>query len=107
MGYNWNVQTSLKALQLLSKKASVTINEITSSGETIYEYDSGDKTSSGSNLAFSLKMTPEVTSFIKEYNKEVDSSGMYKGQTVGKGYANNTLKCYSDTEKGFKNRRKS
>ncbi len=103
MGYNWNVQTSLKALQLLSKKASVTINEITSSGETIYEYDSGDKTSSGSNLAFSLKMTPEVTSFIKEYNKEVDSSGMYKGQTVGKGYANNTLKCYSDTEKGFKN----
>lgn len=103
MGYNWNVQTSLQAIKLLSDKARVTIGEITSSGETIYDFDPSDKTSAGSNLAFSLKMTPEVTSFIKEYNKEVDSSGMYKGQTVGKGYANNTLKCYSDSEKGFKN----
>ncbi len=81
-GYNWITSSSMKSLQLLNKKAETTIKEITENNEMIYN-DSKD--SDNSALAFSIKMTPEVTKTIKEYNKEHGKDG---------GYINNSLTCY-------------
>mgnify|MGYP004521262427 CR=1 FL=1 len=83
-GYNWITSSSMKALELLNSKASKTISEIKETNEMIYQ---DDKTSDDSSLAFSIKMTPEVTRRIQKYNKEVTDNK--EG-----GYLNNSLKCY-------------
>ncbi|MBD8924034.1 hypothetical protein EGR52_11670, partial [bacterium] len=53
-GYNWITTSNLANLQLLTKKAEKTISEIEEVNEMVY-----DKTGNDSELAFSIKMTPE------------------------------------------------
>ena len=85
-GYNWITTSNLANLQLLTKKAEKTISEIEEANETIY-----DKTGDDSELAFSIKMTPEVINTIKEYNKNHTNDG---------GYINDSLTCYDATVNG-------
>lgn len=106
--YDWQVNTNLAFLKLLSQKAKVTISEITEANETIY--DPGDKTNTGSNLGFSIRLTPNIVEFIKKYNEDLDDNGRRDkaenttyNALMGKGYANDSLVCYSDEEKGFGN----
>lgn len=93
IGYNWDVNTTLSSLKLISSKASKTIEEITQMNETIYQDNqdgsggSIDKDSSSASLGFSIRMTPEVTKYIREYNEKIDK------QKIG-GYANDSLTCY-------------
>ena len=83
---NWEINTSLEALELLMDKAELTINEIEEENETIY-----DKTGDDSQLNFSIRMTNNVIDYLKEYNKEAEKDG---------GYANDSLTCYSATIDG-------
>lgn len=85
-GYNWDVSTSLGALELLRDKAEETINEIEEENETIY-----DKTGEDSALAFSIRMTPDIINYLKDYNESVEDEG---------GYANDSLTCYAATIDG-------
>lgn len=85
-GYNWDISTSLSALQLLKDKAELTIDEIEEANETIY-----DKTGEDSQLSFSIRMTSDVINYLKEYNDEVEEEG---------GYANDSLTCYDATIDG-------
>ena len=50
-----------------------------------------DKTGDDSELAFSIKMTPDVINTIKEYNKKHTKDG---------GYINDSLTCYDATIDG-------
>ena len=92
-GYNWMVDTSLLApdlkeqLSLITLKAETTIDEIEESNETIFKTD-GDN----SELAFSIRMTPEVIAHLKDYNKSATSSGLSVEESGG--YANDSLTCY-------------
>ena len=86
-GYNWITSSSLEALQLLNKKASTTISEIEEINEMIYD----DKTTDGSTLGFSIKLTPEIINKITAYNKDNEKNG---------GYINNSLTCYDATIDG-------
>ena len=86
-GYNWITSSSLEALQLLNKKASTTISEIEEINEMIYD----DKTTDGSTLGFSIKLTPEIINKITDYNKSNENNG---------GYINNSLTCYDATIDG-------
>ena len=61
---------------MLTKKAEKTIS---------------DKTGDDSELAFSIKMKPEVINTIKEYNKNHTNDG---------GYINDSLTCYDATVNG-------
>lgn len=85
-GYNWITTSNLANLQLLTKKAEKTISEIEEVNEMVY-----DKTGNDSELAFSIKMTPEVINTIKEYNKNHTNDG---------GYINDSLTCYDATIDG-------
>lgn len=87
-GYNWVTSSSLKALELLTQKANATINEIEEKNETIYDTT---KDSDSSELAFSIKLTPDVINTIKEYNKAHEDNG---------GYINDSLTCYDATING-------
>ena len=86
-GYNWITSSSMEALQLLTKKASMTISEIEEINEMIYD----DKTTDGSTLGFSIKLTPEIINKITAYNKDNEDNG---------GYINNSLTCYDATIDG-------
>ena len=86
-GYNWITTSSMQALNLLNKKASVTIDEIEEINEMVYN----DKTTDGSTLGFSIKLTPEVISKITDYNKKNEENG---------GYINDSLTCYDATIDG-------
>lgn len=86
-GYNWITTSSIDALKLLSQKADKTISEIQEINEMVYD----DKTTDGSTLGFSIKLTPEVISKIKEYNKNKEDEG---------GYINDSLTCYDATISG-------
>lgn len=86
-GYNWITSSSMEALQLLTKKASTTISEIEEINEMIYD----DKTTDGSTLGFSIKLTPEIINKITTYNKNNEDKG---------GYINNSLTCYDATIDG-------
>lgn len=86
-GYNWITSSSMEALQLLTKKASMTISEIEEINEMIYD----DKTTDGSTLGFSIKLTPEIINKITAYNKDNEDKG---------GYINNSLTCYDATIDG-------
>lgn len=81
-GYNWITSSSMKALELLNNKASKTISEIKETNEMIYQ---DDKTSEDSSLAFSVKMTPEVTREILKWNEAAKGKG---------GYLDSSLTCY-------------
>lgn len=81
-GYNWITSSSMKALELLNSKASKTISEIKETNEMIYQ---DDKTSEDSSLAFSVKMTPEVTREILKWNEAAKGKG---------GYLDSSLTCY-------------
>lgn len=85
-GYNWDISTSLGALELLRDKAELTINEIEEENETIY-----DKTGEDSQLSFSIRMTADVINYLKDYNENVEDEG---------GYANDSLTCYAATIDG-------
>ncbi len=86
LGYNWNVNTTLAALELLRDKAELTIQEIETENETIY-----DKTGEDSALDFSIRMNADIINYLKDYNDEVEDYG---------GYANDSLTCYSATIDG-------
>ena len=86
LGYNWNVNTTLEALELLRDKASLTIQEIETENETIY-----NKTGVDSELDFSIRLNSEIINYLKEYNGSVEDEG---------GYANDSLTCYSATIDG-------
>ena len=86
LGYNWNVNTTLEALELLRDKASLTIQEIETENETIY-----NKTGDDSELDFSIRLNSEIINYLKEYNGSVEDEG---------GYANDSLTCYSATIDG-------
>ncbi len=86
-GYNWVTSSSIESLQLLHKKAQTTIEEIEEVNEMVYD----DKTTDGSALGFSIKLTSEVVNKITEYNKANEDNG---------GYINNSLKCYDATIDG-------
>ena len=81
-GYNWDVNTTLSALQLLRDKATVTISEIEDENETIFAKTEGE----GAALDFSIRLTSDVINDLKAYNDEVEDLG---------GYANDSLTCYS------------
>ena len=81
-GYNWDVNTTLAALQLLRDKATVTISEIEEENETIFDKTEGEDAA----LDFSIRMTADVINSLKAYNDEVEDIG---------GYANDSLTCYS------------
>lgn len=81
-GYNWITSSSMKALELLNSKASKTISEIKETNEMVYQ---DDKTSEDSSLAFSVKMTPEVTREILKWNEAAKGKG---------GYLDSSLTCY-------------
>lgn len=83
-GYNWITSSTLEALQLLTLKASETIAEIEEVNEQIYD----DKTTDGSRLAFSVKLTPDMIKTITKYNND----NLNKG-----GYLNSSLSCYDAT----------
>lgn len=85
-GYNWITTSNLESLKLLNKKAEKTISEIEEVNEMVY-----DKTGDDSELAFSIKMTPDVINTIKEYNKKHTKDG---------GYINDSLTCYDATIDG-------
>lgn len=85
--YTWISSTTREALQLVSKKASTTISEIESINEMIYD----DKTTDGSRLGFSIRLTPAIIKKITKYNQDNLNSG---------GYLNNSLKCYEATING-------
>ena len=85
-GYNWITTSNLESLKLLNKKAEKTITEIEDVNEMVY-----DKTGDDSELAFSIKMTPDVINTIKEYNKKHTKDG---------GYINDSLTCYDATIDG-------
>lgn len=85
--YTWISSTTREALQLVSKKASTTISEIESVNEMIYD----DKTTDGSRLGFSIRLTPAIIKKITKYNQDNLNSG---------GYLNNSLKCYDATING-------
>ena len=85
-GYNWITTSNLESLKLLNKKAEKTISEIEDVNEMVY-----DKTGDDSELAFSIKMTPDVINTIKEYNKKHTKDG---------GYINDSLTCYDATIDG-------
>ena len=85
-GYNWDINTTLEQLTLISDKAEQTIKEIEEVNETIY-----DKTGDDSQLAFSIKLTPNIINDLKEYNEENERYG---------GYANDSLTCYDATING-------
>ena len=86
-GYNWITTSNLESLKLLNKKAEKTITEIEDVNEMVYD----DKTGDDSELAFSIKMTPDVINTIKEYNKKHTKDG---------GYINDSLTCYDATIDG-------
>lgn len=86
-GYNWITTSNLESLKLLNKKAEKTISEIEEVNEMVYD----DKTGDDSELAFSIKMTPDVINTIKEYNKKHTKDG---------GYINDSLTCYDATIDG-------
>lgn len=86
-GYNWITTSSLEALSLLNKKATTTIAEIEEINEMVYD----DKTTDGSTLGFSIKLTPAIIKTITNYNKENEDKG---------GYINNSLQCYDATIDG-------
>ena len=88
-GYNWDVSTTLQALELLRDKADVAIEQIQNANDTIYDDTKGDDGSS--SLAFSIRMTADVINYLKDYNKSVEDEG---------GYANDSLTCYDATIDG-------
>ena len=84
-GYNWLIEAAgIPKLELLSKKASATIAEIEKYNETIYNNVEA-KIGTSEGLAFSIKLTPEVTRMITSYNEEQLEYG---------GYANDSITCY-------------
>lgn len=89
-GYNWITSSSMPALNLLTQKADATITEIEEKNETIYD---NTKEGEGSELAFSIKLTPDVIATIKKYNEEHIEDG---------GYINDSLTCYDATTKDGK-----
>lgn len=89
-GYNWITSSSMPALNLLTQKAGTTITEIEEKNETIYD---NTKEGEGSELAFSIKLTPDVIATIKKYNEDHIEDG---------GYINDSLTCYDATTKDGK-----
>ena len=83
-GYNWNINTTLPELALISDKAKETIDSIEDKNQTIYN---DKRTEENQTLSFSITMTPSVTSYIKDYNAKIEE------QKIG-GYTNETLACY-------------
>lgn len=86
LGYNWDINTTLTALEVVRDKASATIEEIEEENETIY-----DKTGDDSSLDFSIRLNADVINYLKEYNDSVEDLG---------GYANDSLTCYDATIDG-------
>ncbi len=82
-GYNWNISTTIGSLSLIKDKAEETIDRIEESNTTIYD----DDESADSKLEFSIKLTPDVTNYIRDYNKKVENEE--KG-----GYNDPSLTCY-------------
>ena len=90
-GYNWitssqlnnmNLSSNIKSqLSLVTDKADATITEIEKYNEKVFNTD---KIGDSSSLAFSVRLTPEMISDIKEYNRNAESVG---------GYANDSLTC--------------
>lgn len=94
-GYNWDITNTYEAYQYIKGKASDTLDEIALENEQIY-----DKDTSGDNLAFSVVMTPKMTKYIRNYNKEIEDNeqGSYNNDSITcydyEGYKN--IICYSD-----------
>ncbi|MDE6284318.1 MAG: hypothetical protein K2M17_01055 [Bacilli bacterium] len=100
MGYNWDINTNLG---IIGQKANETTNQIKANGEKIYEdrpkfetEENGevggsnvDLDLSGSGLAFSIRMTPDIIKDAREENKRQENYG---------GYANDSLTCYDYTD---------
>lgn len=91
-GYNWVTSSTLAKLELSTKKAKKTIEEIADLNETIYNNTNDTSTDSNvskstdnSGLAFSIRMTPDVTQAILDYNEAHEAEG---------GYGNDSLDCY-------------
>ena len=89
-GYNWSINTSYPAFELIQKKAEETVKAIDKKNTEIYNDDTSS-TSTSSDLAFSITLTPSMISEIQKYNE---------GQLKKGGYANDTLKCegYKDSK---------
>ena len=97
-GYNWITNSHLSELNVpqelkekmarITDKATETITQIGEAGETIY---GGEKDTNSSALNFSIEMTPSVTDYLRNYNREHINDG---------GYGNESLKCYHDMEDG-------
>lgn len=89
-GYNWDINTSF---EIIAAKANETIKEIEDKNNTIYGdganagSNGANKDANDSNLAFSVKMSPDVISFTQEWNDRIERD------RVG-GYANDSLTCY-------------
>lgn len=84
--YSWVTNADVK-LGLIARKASATIAEIEEKNDTIYSDNplEDNRETSGSELAFTVKMTPAVTSWLTDYNDRHEDDG---------GYLNTSLKCY-------------
>ncbi len=94
-GYNWITSSHLSELNVpdelkekmarITDKATETITQIGEAGETIY----GEKDADSSALNFSIEMTPGITDYLRNYNREHIDDG---------GYGNESLKCYHEME---------
>ena len=80
-GYNWNINTDIKAFELVKAKAQKTIEEIADANTTVYDERKADD----SSLNFSITLTSKMINDIREYNEAAQDAGSYK---------NNSLTCY-------------
>jgi len=85
MGVNWNYNEN-SISTALELKAYATTTEIEKAGETIYDIDYEDTTTSvDTEFAMQVKLDTQMINLIRTYNDQYEN---------GDGYANNTLKCY-------------
>ena len=84
LGVNWKYDDNSinTALEL---KAYATTTEIEESGETIYDIDYEDTSSSDGDFAMKITLDTKMINKIREYNEKYEDNG---------GFTNNTLKCY-------------
>ena len=97
LGYNWNVYNKNV---LVAQKAANTIEEIEARANI--DVDSADDATIQAIEEYNLKvtMTPDMISWIKKYNSELNSKGGYNSQNT----ADNTersLKCYNYILEGY------
>lgn len=90
LGYNWDTRNPINTL--MAQKAGNTISEI----EERANIDAGSATEEElkeiEKYTLKVKLTPEMASWIKEYNKNNETSGSYN---------NNTLNCYDYKMNGY------